>query len=147
MDASLPTNVQEFGGDDRISFSKLDNKFLAVLDDGAELEFEADSGRWVPAAVEPLDEEDALEYGGGATPDPNVAFSNKRKNGEINGSEVSSQLYTIHVLRLGHAASFDNKLTTRFRAPKTPDLRVPRRSRRHRHSPNRIPQSTSQDCH
>lgn len=88
MDAPLPTNVQQFDGDDRISFSKLDNKFIAVLDDGAELEFDEKSKQWAPAD-ESLDAEDALEYGGqSATPDPD---SKKRKNGDGNGSEVSSQ--------------------------------------------------------
>ncbi|OAA73526.1 Nucleotide-binding, alpha-beta plait [Cordyceps fumosorosea ARSEF 2679] len=42
MDAPFPTEVQEFDGDDRISFSKLDSKFIAVRDDGAEFEFDAE---------------------------------------------------------------------------------------------------------
>lgn len=97
MDVPLPTNVQEFDGDDRISFSKLDNKFIAVQDDGGELEFDADLKKWVPAA-EPLDDDDVLEYGGqNAAADLDSADPKKRKNGGDNGAEVSSRLRTLCV--------------------------------------------------
>lgn len=51
---SFPTEIPEFDADDRISFSKLDQKFIAVHDDGSEYEFDADETRWVPLK----DEED-----------------------------------------------------------------------------------------
>ncbi|KAK1730798.1 splicing factor u2af-associated protein 2 [Colletotrichum acutatum] len=57
----LPTFVEDFGSDERISFSKLDNKYLAVLDDGTELEFDPATSTWAEAAdepIEPLDDED-----------------------------------------------------------------------------------------
>ncbi|TQS33226.1 hypothetical protein Golomagni_06436, partial [Golovinomyces magnicellulatus] len=44
---SFPTDVQKFDADDRISFSKLDNKFIAVDDDGEEYEFDAENKKWV----------------------------------------------------------------------------------------------------
>jgi len=48
---SLPVDPSQFGHDERISFSKLDNKFIAVVgDDGDEFEFDASRKRWVPAA-------------------------------------------------------------------------------------------------
>ncbi|TDZ13008.1 Splicing factor U2AF-associated protein 2 [Colletotrichum spinosum] len=51
----LPTSIDKFAGDERISFSKLDNKYLAVLDDGTELEFDPKSATWAEAADEPLE--------------------------------------------------------------------------------------------
>ncbi|CCF41897.1 splicing factor u2af-associated protein 2 [Colletotrichum higginsianum] len=51
----LPTSVDDFGTDERISFSKLDNKYLAVLDDGTELEFDPATSTWTEPADVPLD--------------------------------------------------------------------------------------------
>ncbi|QUC18395.1 uncharacterized protein UV8b_02636 [Ustilaginoidea virens] len=48
MEPPFPTDVQEFDADDRISFSRLDNKFIAVQDDGTELEFHQELKRWLP---------------------------------------------------------------------------------------------------
>ncbi|WYZ34901.1 hypothetical protein EsH8_I_001177 [Colletotrichum jinshuiense] len=56
----LPTSVDDFGNDERISFSKLDNKYLAVLDDGTELEFDPATSTWAEAADVPLDEDEAV---------------------------------------------------------------------------------------
>mgnify|MGYP001149970767 CR=1 FL=1 len=44
----LPINPDEFDKDERISFSKLDNKYIAVQDDGTEYEFDEAQKRWVP---------------------------------------------------------------------------------------------------
>lgn len=48
MEPPFPTNIQEFDSDDRISFSKLDNKFIAVRNDGSEFEFDSETKEWVP---------------------------------------------------------------------------------------------------
>lgn len=47
--SSFPTNPEDFDADDRISFSKLDNKFILEADDGQEFEFDEALKRWVPA--------------------------------------------------------------------------------------------------
>ncbi|KAL8891471.1 MAG: hypothetical protein Q9205_000567 [Flavoplaca limonia] len=47
--SSFPTNPEDFDADDRISFSKLDNKFILEADDGQEFEFDDALKRWVPA--------------------------------------------------------------------------------------------------
>lgn len=47
--SSFPTNPEDFDADDRISFSKLDSKFLLETDDGQEFEFDDALKRWVPA--------------------------------------------------------------------------------------------------
>ncbi len=44
---SLPTDIAEFGNDERISFSRLDNKHIAVQDDGNEYEFDTALRRWI----------------------------------------------------------------------------------------------------
>lgn len=49
MEPPFSTNVQEFDADDRISYSKLDDKFIGVLDDGSEFEFDSETMKWVPA--------------------------------------------------------------------------------------------------
>ena len=49
---TFPTDPAQFDDDERISFSKLDNKYIAVQDDGTELEFDAALKRWIPIADE-----------------------------------------------------------------------------------------------
>ncbi|RSM13427.1 hypothetical protein CEP52_001935 [Fusarium oligoseptatum] len=92
MEAVFPTDPREFDGDDRISFSKLDNKFIAVHDDGNEYEFDADQKRWILTDDEPLEPEpfDTHELLGGHTSQgPQDEGSRKRKNGSGPSSEVS----------------------------------------------------------
>lgn len=79
---SFPTNVEEFASDDRISYSRLSNKYVAVHDDGSEFEFHPKLKRWILAAD---DEHDDFDLD--AAPD---AFSKKRKSSatedEVSGS-------------------------------------------------------------
>ncbi|KAI0176253.1 hypothetical protein GGR52DRAFT_353023 [Hypoxylon sp. FL1284] len=85
---SFPTDPAAFEEDDRISFSKLDNKYIAVQDDGSEFEWDAQLRRWIPVVDEELLAQQQLAYGGGATPDDsNDGQPNKkRKKGQANGS-------------------------------------------------------------
>lgn len=92
MSRPLPTNVQEFDSDDRISFSKLDDKFIAVHDDGEEYEFNPELKRWVlPADHEELQDHDVHEYGGQLSSEAlaHELASKKRKNGEDGTAQVS----------------------------------------------------------
>jgi HIV Tat-specific factor 1 len=59
---SFPTNPDEFDQDERISYSKLDNKYIAVQDDGAEYEFDDGLRRWIPVIDEALIEEQQRGY-------------------------------------------------------------------------------------
>ena len=43
----FPTNPEEFDADDRISFSKLDNKFILETESGKEYEYDRALKRWV----------------------------------------------------------------------------------------------------
>jgi HIV Tat-specific factor 1 len=100
MDVPFPTDVREFDSDERISFSKLDNKFIAVHDDGTEFEFDAELKKWVPTEEEPLEDElnDLREYSG--TPAEGDALHKKRKHDEENGDEVSYHDHSMDVLCL-----------------------------------------------
>ncbi|GAB0132203.1 hypothetical protein EsDP_00000646 [Epichloe bromicola] len=75
MDLTFPTDVQEFDADERISFSRLDNKFIAVHDDGTEYEFDTEWKRWVPAEEEPLDDNVAQHA------EPGQEFSHRDSQG------------------------------------------------------------------
>lgn len=46
--SSFPQNPEEFDADPRISFSKLDNKFILELDEEHEFEYDDALKRWVP---------------------------------------------------------------------------------------------------
>jgi HIV Tat-specific factor 1 len=88
---SFPTNPEQFDSDDRISFSKLDNKFLLVQDDGAEFEFDDAIKRWVPVVDEALLEEQQKAYRvSGVDETESVgAVKRKRKKEYVNGEDVS----------------------------------------------------------
>ncbi|KAL7925084.1 hypothetical protein ACQKWADRAFT_285003 [Trichoderma austrokoningii] len=85
MEVSFPTDVQEFDSDDRISFSKLDNKFIAVHDDGTEFEFDPELKKWTAVEEEPLDDDldELREYS--RTPADDAALDRKRKADSQNG--------------------------------------------------------------
>lgn len=72
---TFPTDPAQFDSDDRISFSRLDNKYIAVQEsDGTEFEFDAQLRRWLPVMD---DEEIALiqqqqsAYGNDSAAPPN----------------------------------------------------------------------------
>lgn len=46
--SNFPRSPSEFDADDRISFSKLDNKYILETDDGMEYEFNNALKRWIP---------------------------------------------------------------------------------------------------
>ena len=46
--STFPKDPEEFDADPRVSFSKLDQKFILEADDGQEYEFDEALKRWVP---------------------------------------------------------------------------------------------------
>jgi HIV Tat-specific factor 1 len=90
--SSFPTHLENFDSDDRISFSKLDNKFVLVQDDGTEFEFDDAIKRWVPVLDEALMEEQQKAYivSGVDESEPVEAMKRKRKKEYVNGEDVSS---------------------------------------------------------
>jgi HIV Tat-specific factor 1 len=88
--SSFPLDPSEFGADDRISFSKLDNKFLLVQDDGTEFEFDEAIKRWIPVLDEALLEEQQKAYAvqGVDENEPVEEQRKKRKKEYVNGEDV-----------------------------------------------------------
>lgn len=91
---TFPTDPAVFENDDRISFSRLDNKYIAVQEsDGTEFEFDAQLKRWVPLADE--DEEALIQqqqsaYGSGfPASDAENAQNNNGKRRRQDDMEVS----------------------------------------------------------
>jgi HIV Tat-specific factor 1 len=89
--SSFPTDPAEFDADDRISYSKLDNKFLLVQDDGTEFEFDDALKRWVSLLDEALLEQQQKAYAmqGVDESEPVEAQRRKRKKEYVNGEDVS----------------------------------------------------------
>lgn len=85
----FPTNPEDFDSDDRISFSKLDNKFLLVQDDGTEFEFDDAIKRWIPVLDESQFEEQQKAYkvSGVDEDEPVEAMKRKRKKEYVNGED------------------------------------------------------------
>ena len=89
----FPTNQDDFDKDDRISFSRLDNKYIAVHDDGTEYEFDPNSRLWIPIIDEALMEEQQRGYfaanNNNDNADEGPSKGKKRKNGHSHDREVS----------------------------------------------------------
>ncbi|EKD12141.1 uncharacterized protein L3040_003347 [Drepanopeziza brunnea f. sp. 'multigermtubi'] len=87
--APFPSNPEEFDSDERISFSKLDNKFLLVQADGAEFEFDDALRKWRPVVDEALLEEQQKAYmvSGVDEAEPVDAMKRKRKKEYVNGED------------------------------------------------------------
>ena len=89
---SFPTDPAQFDDDDRISFSRLDNKYIAVQSDGTEYEFDADLRRWLPIFDEALIQAQQAAYGATHEDDQYSESSRhgqKRKKGPSDDREVS----------------------------------------------------------
>ncbi|KAL2006120.1 hypothetical protein VTN00DRAFT_9774 [Thermoascus crustaceus] len=60
--ASFPQDPAEFDSDPRISFSKLDNKFILETEDGQEFEYDTALKRWIPTVDDALLEQQRQAY-------------------------------------------------------------------------------------
>ena len=85
----FPTEIAEFDSDNRISFSKLDSKYLLVQEDGTEYEFDEAIKRWIPVLDEALLEEQQKAYrvAGVDESEPVEAKRKKRKKEYVNGED------------------------------------------------------------
>lgn len=99
---TFPTNPEEFEHDSRISFSRLDRKYIAVQDDGTEYEFDSALKRWVPMIDEALIEEHQSAYaaphaddGSSSSRQQDPAQGRKRKNDQANDREVSCRSLSV----------------------------------------------------
>ncbi|KAI6249805.1 Splicing factor U2AF-associated protein 2 [Erysiphe necator] len=88
-ESSFPTNPQDFDADERISFSKIDNKFILVQTDGSEFMFDEAIKRWVPVVDEALLEAQQMAYkvAGVDENEPVDVIKRKRKKEYVNGED------------------------------------------------------------
>lgn len=92
---SFPTDPAEFDNDERVSFSRLENKYIAVQEDGAEYEWDGGLKRWIPIVDDALIESHQAAYGGGAAEDEEAPATTaadrrkkKRKAGDDDGGKA-----------------------------------------------------------
>lgn len=100
---AFPSDPSEFDADDRISFSKLDNKFVLVTEDGTEFEFDDALKRWVSTVDEALLEEQQKAYrvSGVDENEPVEAIKKKRKKEYVNGEDVRiCSVFPVHEVKL-----------------------------------------------
>ncbi|KAH9902230.1 hypothetical protein F4778DRAFT_781465 [Xylariomycetidae sp. FL2044] len=85
----FPTDPQDFDQDERISFSRLDNKHVLVQEDGTEFEWDAQLKRWVQSIDEELLAQQQSAYGGPADDNHNNtnAQNPRRRNRETDGDD------------------------------------------------------------
>ncbi|KAF4581107.1 RNA recognition motif family protein [Ophiocordyceps camponoti-floridani] len=88
MDLDFPTNPDKFRDDERISYSKLDDKYIAVHADGTEFEFDTELKQWIPADDE-FDNGQELKGEKGEDPpsDPKESHAKKRRRNDTDGNE------------------------------------------------------------
>ncbi|KAL9007153.1 MAG: hypothetical protein Q9188_000087 [Gyalolechia gomerana] len=86
---SFPTNPEDFDADDRISFSRLADKFVLETEDGEEFEFDDALKRWVPALDNALLEQQRQAYAvqGVDESEPAQPQKKKRKQEYVNGED------------------------------------------------------------
>lgn len=102
---TFPTDPALFETDNRISFSKLDSKYIAVQEsDGTEFEFDTQLKRWIPVADE--DEEALIQmqqsaYGTDPPADAQSGNGKKRKQGELEVSALAGCHTTHHETAVG----------------------------------------------
>lgn len=89
MAISFPIDPQQFDSDDRISFSKLDEKFTAVHDDGTEYQFAPELQQWQALSVEGRLSENILDQVNSAS---DHTSASKRKHTMEHSTEVSTEL-------------------------------------------------------
>lgn len=117
--SAFPTSPEDFDSDDRISFSKLDKKFILVQNDGSEFEFDDAIRRWIPVLDEALLEEQQKAYmvAGVDDSEPVEPVKRKRKKEYVNGEEVSCPAQPISLRTDAHLVIFsvDGSMLTLYR--------------------------------
>lgn len=81
---TFPTDPSEFDQDHRISFSRLDNKYIAVQEsDGTEFEFDAQLKRWIPSADEDEEALIQMQQSAYSAPDPRAGNGKRRREDDL----------------------------------------------------------------
>ncbi|MCJ1273653.1 hypothetical protein MMC21_001446 [Puttea exsequens] len=87
--STFPQNPEEFDADPRVSWSKLDSKFILETEDGQEYEFDDGLKRWVPVLDDALLEQQRAAYAvqGVDELEPAQAGKKRKKKEYVNGEE------------------------------------------------------------
>ncbi|KAL1996755.1 hypothetical protein VTN49DRAFT_7620 [Thermomyces lanuginosus] len=90
---NFPTDPAEFDSDPRISFSKVDNKFILETEDGQEFEYDTGLKRWVLSVDDDLLEQQRQAYKVEGVEDETVTASQLRKKRKkaATGDDENSQ--------------------------------------------------------
>ncbi|OCL10585.1 putative nuclear mRNA splicing factor-associated protein [Glonium stellatum] len=87
----FPHLKDDFASDPRVSFSKLDGKWILEDDDGSEWEFDEDLDKWVPSLDEALLQQQREAYAVAGVDETEPAHAlKKRKKEHVNGGEDAS---------------------------------------------------------
>ncbi|OQD70289.1 hypothetical protein PENDEC_c025G06076 [Penicillium decumbens] len=90
---NFPTDPAEFGNDPRISFSKLDNKYILETEDGQEFEYDSAIKRWVHQVDEELlrQQQEAYRVAGVDEEEPLHPRDRKKRKQQPSGDEEDAQ--------------------------------------------------------
>ncbi|RMZ87394.1 hypothetical protein DV736_g5379, partial [Chaetothyriales sp. CBS 134916] len=92
VQSGFPKSPSKFGADPRISFSKLDNKFLLETEEGTEYEWDSSLKRWIPVLdQELLDQQAAIYRVAGMEDDAATTAPNKKKHKQNDDEENQKQ--------------------------------------------------------
>ncbi|KAI9851805.1 MAG: hypothetical protein M1838_002663 [Thelocarpon superellum] len=90
--STFPHTTDEFEADERVSFSKLDQKWILEAEDGSEFEYDEALKRWVPTMDEALLEQQREAYAmAGVDENEPAQPQRKRKNVYTNGEDENGR--------------------------------------------------------
>ncbi|KEF52735.1 uncharacterized protein A1O9_11152 [Exophiala aquamarina CBS 119918] len=87
VQTGFPQSPSAFDADERISFSRLDNKFLLETEDGNEFEWDTALRRWIPVLDQSLLDQQGEIYRVAGV-DENASTNQKKKRKQANGDEA-----------------------------------------------------------
>lgn len=118
---TFPTDISQFDDDERISYSRLDRKYIAVQDDGTEFEFDQSLKRWIPLSDDNDGDENATSN---ATPNDPSSYdqhtgsassdSRKRKPDHSYYNDNSSEVSCTRCCRCRHLCAAVSALPFNF---------------------------------
>ncbi|KAI9804365.1 MAG: hypothetical protein M1833_007172 [Piccolia ochrophora] len=90
--STFPQTAEDFEADPRVSYSKVDQKWILEAEDGSEFEFDDALKRWVPVMDEALLERQREAYAvAGVDENEPAKPQKKRKNVYVNGEEENGR--------------------------------------------------------
>ncbi|EXJ59281.1 hypothetical protein A1O7_06713 [Cladophialophora yegresii CBS 114405] len=94
VQTGLPQDPADFDADPRVSWSRLDNKFILETEEGNEFEWDTALKRWIPVLDQTLlDQQGQIYRVPGVDDDATTTAQQKKKRKQPNGDEVRSPQY------------------------------------------------------